>query len=132
MKYTLLALLSLSLISCQPKFDLSLQDAEFEAFVKASLVEDVKALEERQKRDFHIDLVSCDNCRAWDDEYWAADSTFKITFKGKVLNFTVTQLFNLDKDLKIDYDTIVSENESFAKYEEEVNRWMLQVTFNLI
>tara|TARA_R110002050_G_scaffold24122_1_gene64456 strand:+ start:1064 stop:1477 length:414 start_codon:yes stop_codon:yes gene_type:complete len=130
MKYTLLALLSLTLISCQSKLEkIKAQDADFESFVAASLVVDVDALEDRQKRDFHIELVGIDNYRLWDKVgIWAADSTFKIVFKGKQFVFTVTNLFNLDKDLNIDFDTVVSEDESFAKYEEDVNRFMLQVT----
>ena len=130
MKYTLLALLSLTLISCQSKLEkIKTQDVDFESYVASTLVADVEALEDRQKRDFHIELVGIDNYRLWDKVgIWAADSTFKIVFKGKQFVFTVTNLFNLDKDINIDFDTVVSEDESFAKYEEDVNRFMLQVT----
>ena len=130
MKYTLLALLSLTLIACQSKLvKVASQDEALEAFVRSSLTEDVDALEERQKIDFHIELVDIHSYRGWDTEgTWAADSTFKITFKGKEFSFTVTNLFTLDDQFNIDFDSIVSEDESFAKYEEDVNRFMLQVT----
>ena len=133
MKYTLLALLSITLISCKSKpVNLAAQDADFEAYVRASLVEDIETLKAQQEMGFAIELLDVNNYRVWEEGVYAADSTFKIVFKGKPFVFTVTNLFNLTEDLKVDYDTIVTEDESYAKYEEDVNRFMLQVTFNLI
>lgn len=136
MKYTLIALLSLTISACQPKLDLASQDAEFEAYVRESLIGDIETQKAQQEMGFTIELLDVNNYRLWtvkqDAKHavYAADSTFKIVFKGTPFTFTVTDLFHLTGDNKIDYDSISSEEESYAKYEEAIKQFMLHVVFN--